>query len=177
MSEPQQSTVDLRGAGATAVDGTSTPSATSTTTGTATTGGSSVATGDDAVARAEQASVGELVKEVAQDLSTLMRQEVALAKAEVKDEAKDAGKAAGMFGGAGFAGWMTALFLSLALMFLLGAVMPDALAALIVGVLWGIAGAVLFLQGRKTMKQVDPAPRETIETVKEDVQWARTRNG
>lgn len=153
--------VDLRGTGAAAYD----PAGTHTRT-----------IGSSDVPEAPAESVGELVKGVAQDLSTLMRQEVALAKAELTEEAKKAGKGAGMLGGAGFAGWMTALFASLALTWLLGGVMPDSLAALIVALLWGAVGAVLFLRGRQQLQQVDPAPRETIETVKEDVQWARTRN-
>ena len=67
------------------------------------------------------ASVGELFSEVAQDMSTLMRQELALAKAEVKEEAVKAGRAAGMFGGAGFAGYMVLLFASIAAWWGLGA--------------------------------------------------------
>jgi hypothetical protein len=118
-------------------------------------------------------SIGSLIAEVADDVSRLFRQEVELAKAELKVEAAKAGKAAGMLGGAGFAGFMVALFASLALMFALAAVMPIGWAALIVTVLWGIAAAVLYTTGRKRMKTVSPVPQQTVETLKEDAQWLR----
>jgi uncharacterized membrane protein YqjE len=122
----------------------------------------------------EDASVGELVSRIATDLSTLLRQEMALAKAEVKEEATRAGKAAGMFGAGGVAGLLTAVFLSLALMFGLDAFLWTWAAALIVGLLWGGAAAALLLAGRTEMQHVTP-PRRTIDTVKEDVEWLRMR--
>jgi hypothetical protein len=112
-------------------------------------------------------SVAELVGEVTQDLSTLMRQELELAKAEVKQEAVKAGKAGGMLGGAGFAGYMTLLFASIALWWGLANVMDQGWAALIVAGLWALAGAVLFMAGRGRLQQVRPAPERTAETVKE----------
>jgi hypothetical protein len=126
---------------------------------------------------ADDQSLGSLIAEVADDVSRLFRQEVELAKAEVKQEATKAGKAAGMLGGAGFAGWMVALFASLALMFGLAELMPIGWAALIVAVLWGIAAAVLFAVGRKRMKEVSPVPQQTVETLKEDAQWLRNPTG
>jgi hypothetical protein len=120
-------------------------------------------------------SIGHLIGEVAQDVSTLFRQEVALAKAELKEEATKAGKAGGMLAGAGFAGYMVAVLLSLALVFALGAVMPLGWAALIVAVLWGIVGGVLYVTGKNQMKNVDPVPRQTVETLREDAQWVRDR--
>jgi hypothetical protein len=122
------------------------------------------------------ASPGQLASEVAKDLSTLVRQEVALAKAELQREAKTAGMAAGAFGGAGFAGSFVALFLSLALMWGLDAWMPLGWAAVIVAAIWAVAAAVLAVVGRSRMKRFNPRPERTIETVKEDVQWAKTRN-
>ncbi|MCU1607258.1 MAG: uncharacterized protein JWP46_3723, partial [Modestobacter sp.] len=86
----------------------------------------------------EGTSVGELIGEVTRDLSTLMRQELELAKAEVKAEAAKAGKGAGLLGGAGFAGYMVLLFLSCALWWGLANVMDAGWAALIVAVLWGV---------------------------------------
>lgn len=124
----------------------------------------------------EDRSVGDLIGEVTSDLSKLMRQEVALAKAELKVEAAKAGKGAGMLGGAGVAGHMALVFLSLALMFLLDSFMPIGWAALIVAVLWLIAAAVLASIGRKALKSVNPVPEQTVETLKEDVQWAKTRS-
>lgn len=112
-------------------------------------------------------SVAELFGEVTQDLSTLMRQELELAKAEVKQEAVKTGKAAGMLGGAGFAGYMTLLFASIALWWGLANVMDQGWAALIVAVLWALVGAVLFLVGRRRLQQVHPTPERTAETVKE----------
>ena len=118
-------------------------------------------------------SIGHLIGEVAGDVSTLFRQEVALAKAELKEEASKAVKAGGMLAGAGFAGYMVAVLLSLALVFALGAVMPLGWAALIVAVVWAVAGGVLYAVGRKRMKDVDPVPRQTVETLREDAQWVR----
>ena len=120
-------------------------------------------------------SIGNLISQVAGDVSTLFRQEVALAKAELKEEAAKAGKAGGMLAGAGFAGYMVAVLLSLALVLALGDVMPDGWAAVIVAVLWAIAGGVLYTVGRNRMKNVDPVPRQTVETLKEDAQWVRDR--
>lgn len=123
----------------------------------------------------EGQSVGSLVSGLTSDLSTLMRQELELAKVELKQEAAKTGKAAGLFGGAGLAGWMVALFASLALMWALGEVMPLGWAALIVTVLWAIAGAVMFVQGRAKMRAINPVPEQTKQTLKEDVQWAKNR--
>jgi len=120
-------------------------------------------------------SVGELVGDVAKDLSTLMRQEVELAKVELKQEASKAAKAGGLLGGAGVAGPLLAIFASLAPMFALGSVMPLRWAALIVAALWGVVAAVLYAMGRSQLKTIDPVPRQTVETVKEDVRWTQNR--
>jgi hypothetical protein len=112
-------------------------------------------------------SVGQLVGEVSQDLSMLMRQELALAKAEVKQEAIKSGKAAGLLGGAGFAGYMLLLFLSIAAWWGLANVMDQSWAALIVAAVWAVTGAVLYAAGRARMREVNPAPERTAETLKE----------
>jgi len=122
-------------------------------------------------------SVGELIGEISDDLSKLFRQEVELAKAEVRQEATKAGKAAGMLGGAGFAGYLTVLFLSFAVVYGLGNVMDYGWSALIVAVIWGIVAAVLYANGRKKLKDVDPTPRRTVETIKEDAQWLKNPTG
>ncbi|WP_051477350.1 phage holin family protein [Arthrobacter sp. Br18] len=111
-------------------------------------------------------SVGEILSETTRDLSKLMRQEVALAKAEATESAKEAGKGAGMFAGAAVGGHFVLLFLSIALMWGLGALMPLGWAAVIVAVLWGIIAAVLASMGKKEMKKVKGLPL-TAETVKE----------
>jgi Putative Actinobacterial Holin-X, holin superfamily III len=113
------------------------------------------------------ASVGELVGHVAQDLSMLMRQELELAKAEVKQEITKTGKAAGMLGAAGFAGYMVLLFASIALWWGLANVMDQGWAALIVTAIWAVIGAVAFVVGRRQLKEVNPKPEQTVETVKE----------
>jgi tetrahydromethanopterin S-methyltransferase subunit C len=113
------------------------------------------------------ASVGQLVGLAAQDLSTLMRQEIALAKAEMKREAIKAGRAYGMFGGAGFAGYMVLLFASIAAWWGLATVVPNGWAALIVTAIWAVIGAILYQAGRRQMRQVHPIPERTTETLKE----------
>jgi len=115
----------------------------------------------------EGTSVGQLIGEVTKDLSTLMRQELELAKAELKVEAKKAGQGAGMFGAAGFAGYMVLLFLSLALMWGLSNVMDTGWAGLIVAALWGVIGAVSFVMGRAKFRQVNPKPERTVDTLQQ----------
>lgn len=124
-----------------------------------------------------ETSVGELIGNISNDLSQLFRQEVELAKAELKQEASKAGKAAGMLGGAGFAGYLAVVLLSFALVFALSNVMDPGWAALIVAVIWAIIGAVLYLNGRKKLQTVDPVPRRTVDTIKEDAQWLKNPTG
>jgi len=120
-----------------------------------------------------QLSVGELVGKVTTDLSTLMRQEFALAKAELTEEAKKAGKGAGALGAAGYLGHLTALLTTTLLVVLLDLFLPLWAAVLIVTAVYGLIAFVLFSKGKKQMKTVDPTPRQTVETLKEDVQWAK----
>jgi len=120
-------------------------------------------------------SLGDLVSSLTGDMSKLMRQELTLAKTELREEAKEAGKAAGMLGGAAFAGWMTALFLSVTLMWLLDKAMDLTLAALIVTLVWGIAAAVLGLGGKKKLQSLNPKPEQTIDSLKEDAQWLKAQ--
>lgn len=115
----------------------------------------------------EGTSVGQLMGEVAKDLSTLMRQELELAKVEVKAEAKKAGTGAGLFGAAGFAGYMVMLFLSIALWWALSHLVGHSWSALIVAILWGIVAAVAALMGKKKFQQVNPKPERTVETLSE----------
>jgi hypothetical protein len=115
----------------------------------------------------EGTSVGQLIGEVSKDLSTLMRQELELAKAEITAEAKKAGQGAGMFGAAGFAGYMVLIFLSLALMWGLSNVMDTGWAGLIVAVIWGVIGAVAFVMGRNKFREVHPKPERTVDTLQQ----------
>jgi len=121
----------------------------------------------------ETRSVGEIVGDISRDMSTLIRQEMDLAKTEMKQEVTKLGKGAGMFGGAGLAGWFTLFFLSLALTWLLDNWMPVELAALIVAVVWGVVAGVLALRGRQEIKDANPQLPQTQQTLKEDAQWAR----
>lgn len=123
--------------------------------------------------RVSDASLGELFSHLTSDLSGLMRDEMQLAKIEMKEEVVKAGKAGGMFGGAGIAALMTALLLSFAAAWGLAEVMAAGWAFLIVAAVWALAAGVLYLQGRERLQHVDPKPHATVETLKEDVQWAK----
>lgn len=107
------------------------------------------------------------------DLQKLFRQELALAKAEMREEAVKTGKAAGLLSGAAVAGYLALLLLSLAAMFGLAELIGLGWAALVVAVVWAIVGAVLAVMGRNRMREVSPKPERTIETLKEDAQWAK----
>ena len=113
-----------------------------------------------------EVSLGELVGDVTRDLSTLMRQELALARAELKQEASKTAKGAGALGGAGFAGYMTLLFLSIALWWALSHLIGHSWSALVVAVLWGVVAAVLAAVGRKKFREVNPTPERTVDTLK-----------
>lgn len=117
--------------------------------------------------KAESASIGELVADVSQGLSTLLRQEIALARAEAKQSASQAAKAGGKFGGAALAGWMALLFLSIAVWeWLSSALDSRGWAAAIVMAVWAIIGAVLFSLGRRDLKNIQGMER-TVETTKQ----------
>jgi hypothetical protein len=120
-------------------------------------------------------SVGELIAELATDVSRLFRQEVELAKVELRAEAVKAGKAGGMLAAAGFAGYMVAVLVTLAVVAALAEVMPPGWAAVIVAVIWAIVGAVLYTVGRRRMATVSPVPEQTVETIKEDARWLRNQ--
>jgi len=122
---------------------------------------------------ADGRSLGELVGDIANDLTTLVKQEIELAKTEAKAEATKAGKGIGLLGGAGVAGHLALLFLSLTLMFLLDSWMHTALAALIVTVLWLAVAGVMALIGRKELKSMNPKLETTQKTLKEDAAWAK----
>jgi hypothetical protein len=122
-------------------------------------------TGPPPAQTAGDRSLGELISDVTGDLSTLMRQELELAKAELQQSARRAGKGAGMLGGAGVAGYFVLLFLSLALWWAIGAATGLGWAALIVAVLWAVIGAILYVAGRNSLKAVRGLPK-TADTVK-----------
>jgi len=115
----------------------------------------------------ENLSIGDLLGNVSHDLSTLMRQELALAKAELKTEATKAGKGAGMLGAAGFAGYMVLLFASIALWWALANVMDEGLAALVVAAVWAVVGGVFYAAGRGKLREMSPKPERTVDTLKQ----------
>ncbi|TFB88253.1 phage holin family protein [Cryobacterium algoricola] len=115
--------------------------------------------------KAADTSLGDLLGEVTRDISTLMQQEVELAKAEIRQSAKRAGKGAGLLGGAAYTGHLTVLFLSIAVWWGLGHVIDLAWASLIVAVVWGIVAAVLYVNGKKEMATISGAPR-TVDSLK-----------
>ncbi|MCS5735222.1 phage holin family protein [Herbiconiux daphne] len=115
--------------------------------------------------KAATTSLGDLLGEVTKDLSTLMRQELELAKAELKQSASRAGKGAGMLGGAGYAASMTILFLSIALWWALGTLIGGGWSGVVVAVIWAIVALILFVIGRKQLKEVNGAPK-TVESLK-----------
>lgn len=130
--------------------------------------------GHDADQRAS--STGELIKQLSEQTSTLVRQELDLAKAELTQKGKTAGVGAGMLGGAGVTGMLALGALTATLILLLAEAMDAWVAALIVTAIWAGAAGILALAGRDRVKEgMPPAPEQTVESVKEDVQWAKTR--
>jgi hypothetical protein len=120
--------------------------------------------------------IGDLVKQLSGQTSMLVRQEIELAKAEMSQKASIAGKGAGLLGGAAVVGLLAAGALTACLILALGEVIPDWLAALIVALALSAVAAVLALQGRNRIRAATPpVPEQTVETVKEDVEWAKTR--
>ena len=121
------------------------------------------------------ASTAELIKELSREVSQLVREEIALAKAEMTQKGKHAGIGAGMLSGAAVLG-LAAVGGSMAfLMLVLDSWMPGWLAALIVTIVYAAAAAILALRGKERIRHATPpAPTQTIESVKEDVQWAKT---
>jgi hypothetical protein len=132
--------------------------------------------GHDAQPALRDQSISELVKDLATETSTLVRQEIDLAKAEMTDRGKRAGKGVGMLAAGAAVALLAFGALTAGLIAALDLAMPTWLAALIVTVVYGAIAAVLVQIGRKQVQEAaPPVPEETIESVKEDVQWAKTR--
>ena len=117
--------------------------------------------------------LGELLRELSQETATLVRQEIALARAELAQTGKKAGIGAGLFGGAGVIGLLAFASLTACFILALNAAMPAWLAALIVAVVYGAIAAFLALRGRDRMQEATPPAPQTVETVKEDAQWVK----
>jgi uncharacterized membrane protein YqjE len=120
-------------------------------------------------------SLGQIVGDISHDLTTLVKQELELARTELKEEAGRAGKGAGMLGAAGVAGLLALILASFALSYLLDNWMPVELAFLITTLLWAVVGAVLASRGRAELKKSNPQLPKTQQTLKEDAAWARAQ--
>ena len=124
----------------------------------------------------QDASIGELLKQLSQQTSTLVRQELELAKAEATEKGKAAGVGAGMLAGAAVVALLVLGSLTATAIALLDTAMATWLAALVVTVVWAVIAGVLAVLGRARLKgATPPVPEQTIETVKEDVEWAKTQ--
>ncbi len=122
----------------------------------------------------DELSLGELVGRVTGDLSQLFRQELDLAKTEIKEEVSRAGKGAGMMSGAGISVLYALMLFSLAAAWGLAEPLYRWVAFVVVGAVWLLIGLVLFVAGRRHLAEAKPfAPPKTVETLKEDVQWAK----
>lgn len=121
----------------------------------------------------EQRSLGELFSDLANQTSTLVRQEVDLARTEMTQKAAALGKDAGMIGAGGVLALGGYLAMIAALIIILDIWLPLWLSAIIVAVLLAGIGFVLIQQGLKAIKRVDLTPRQTIATLKDDAQWAK----
>jgi hypothetical protein len=120
--------------------------------------------------------IGELLKQLSQETATLVRQELELAKAEVAQKGKMAGLGAGLLGAAGVVGLAALGAFTAFLVLLLALAVPAWAAALIVAAIYGAIAAALALRGRSKVQEASPAvPEQTLETVKEDIEWAKTQ--
>jgi putative superfamily III holin-X len=121
--------------------------------------------------------MGELLKQLSQETTNLVRQELELAKAEMSVKAKEGGKGAGLLGGGAVGALLFLGALTATVIGLLDTAMKFWLAALIVTILWGAVAAVLALQGRNKLQEATPpVPEQTQQSVKEDLQWAKTQS-
>jgi hypothetical protein len=125
--------------------------------------------------REPDAGLTELISRLISQSSTLFREELQLAKTELRQEIRKAGKAGGMFGAAAATGFLAVLLLSFAAAWGLGDLMEPWLGFLIVGVIWAIVAGVLAMQGKSAADEVDASLPETTQSVKEDVQWAKSQ--
>jgi len=132
------------------------------------------AAGGPRAADLRERPVAELLKQLANETTTLVRQELDLAKAEMREKAGRAGAGAGMWGAAGVIALIALGSLTAFLILALDGVMPNWLAALIVGLAYAAIAGVLYLRGKQRVEEAgSPVPEQTVETLKEDVQWAK----
>ncbi|CAN5907299.1 hypothetical protein BH23ACT10_BH23ACT10_33930 [soil metagenome] len=127
--------------------------------------------------REPDAGLPELLGRLTEQSTTLFRQEIELAKTEIKQEVRQAGKAGGLFGGAAFVGFLALVLLSFALAWALGDLEPlnPALGFLIVGIVYAIVAGVLATSGKSAAEDIDTSLPETSQSLKEDAQWAKNQ--
>jgi hypothetical protein len=123
----------------------------------------------------EDRSIGQLLGDVTRELQALLRKELELAKAETKEELQKASAAGRGFGIAALTGYLAMVMLSFAAAWALTAIMPTGWAFFAVGVVFGAVAAVMALRGRRELQKFHPVPDETVETLREDVQWLKSR--
>jgi uncharacterized membrane protein YqjE len=121
-------------------------------------------------------SIGQLLQEATQDISELVRKEVQLAKLELREEMTKASKAGGKLGAASVIGYLALLLASFAVVWGLAEVLSVGWAFLIVAVVYAVVAAVLFKSGRSQLREVSAMPRQTMDTLKEDAEWARAQS-
>jgi uncharacterized membrane protein YqjE len=129
----------------------------------------------DDTRRSDGRSIGDLVGAATSELSLLVRKEVELAKLEMKEQGARAADSAKYLGIAAFCGYLTAVLLSVAAAWGLAEAVPAGVAFLIVAVILGVVAGVAFLAGRERIRKLHPVPEATVETLKEDVQWLKSR--
>jgi hypothetical protein len=124
--------------------------------------------------RLKDQPLADLLRQLSQETATLVRQEIELAKAEVTQKGKTAGVGVGIVGAAGVVALLALGALTACLVLALDIVMPAWLAALIVAIVFGGVAAFLGLRGKEKVQEAGaPVPEQTVETVKEDIEWAK----
>ncbi len=121
----------------------------------------------------EERSLGDLFSELASETSTLVRQEVALAQVELTQKATKVGRNVGYLVVGGAVAYAALLALLTAVIIALGTIVGYGIAALIVGIVVAIAAVILIMSALNTLKNTDLAPRQTVETIKEDAKWLK----
>jgi uncharacterized membrane protein YqjE len=118
----------------------------------------------------------ELLRQLSDQTTALVRQEIELAKLEFREKGKKAGIGAGMFGGAGLFGLYAVGALTATIILALATFLPGWVSALIVTVVYGAIAGILALRGKSQVREATPPmPQQAVETTKEDVRWVKTR--
>ena len=124
-------------------------------------------------AEAEERPLGELLAEATGELRTLFHKELELARVETKDQIAEAGRAGALLGATALVAFLAVLLLSFGAVWGLAEVVPTGVAFVVVGAVYAVLAALFFSQGRRRMAKVRPVPEQTIETLKEDIEWAK----